>query len=103
MKKSSLQPAAHAAAVAYRQDMARRGADDPFGAHDNGWLTVATLLAHAAAFVASEHDADALLLDASELAGWISVIRIPSGFAISTTVRTERSCVSPSASSNSAR
>ncbi|HEY4131565.1 MAG TPA: hypothetical protein VGM50_13180 [Gemmatimonadaceae bacterium] len=74
MKKISLQPSMHAVAIAYRMDIARRGVDDPFGQHDNGWLTVATLLGHAAGYVAQEHDADSLLLDASELAG--SILRL---------------------------
>jgi hypothetical protein len=68
MKKSSLQPAAHAAAEAYGMDMARRGASEPFGSDDDGWLAVASLLGHAASHARDLVDADALLGEAYDLA-----------------------------------
>ena len=77
MKKISLQPAAHAAAVAYRMDRARHGASEPFGSDDDGWLAVASLLGHAASHADDLVDAEALLGEAYDLAEAILISGAP--------------------------
>jgi tetratricopeptide (TPR) repeat protein len=51
--------------------MARRGASDPFGPDDGGWLAVAALVGHAAAHARDVVSADALIMEAAELANTI--------------------------------